>query len=194
MLDAASVAGDPFELDLAVVAAAEPEPDVLDGLDELVRVDFVRETEMPRRFRFRHPIVRRAVYEATRGGWRIGAHERVAAALAARGAPAGARAHHVERSARHGDATAIAALREAGREARSHAPATAARWFAAALRLLPAAAPVEERVTLLLPMAQAQAATGQFTTSHQTLREILDVLPAEAVVQRVEVSAWCARL
>src|SRR5205085_5735539 len=90
VLDAASVAGDPFELDLAAVAADLPEPAVLDAVDELVRGDFVRETDMPRRFRFRHPIVRRAVYEATRGGWRIGANERVAAALAARGGPAGA--------------------------------------------------------------------------------------------------------
>ncbi|HEX8103199.1 MAG TPA: AAA family ATPase [Solirubrobacteraceae bacterium] len=194
VLDAASVAGDPFELDLAVVAVARPEPEVLDALDELVQADFVRETDMPRRFRFRHPIVRRAVYEATRGGWRIGAHERVSEALAARGAPASARAHHVERSARHGDVAAIAALREAGRDVRSQAPATAARWFAAALRLLPAGAPVDERVTLLLPLAQAQAATGQFRTSHATLLDILDVLPAGAVVQRVEVSAWCARI
>ena len=38
---------------------------------------------MPRRFRFRHPIVRRAVYESSPGGWRVGAHERVASALLA---------------------------------------------------------------------------------------------------------------
>ena len=194
VLDGASVAGDPFELDLAAVAAGLPEPEVLDALDELVRLDFVRPTEMPRRFRFRHPIVRRAAYESTPGGWRIGAHERVATALAARGAPATARAHHVERSARHGDSAAIAALREAGAETRSQAPATAAHWFAAALRLLPADSSVAERVALLLPMAQAQAATGQFTTSHATLLEILAILPAEAVRQRVEVSAWCARI
>lgn len=194
VLDGASVAGDPFELDLAAVAADAPEPEVLDALDELVRLDFVRATEMPRRFRFRHPIVRRAAYESTPGGWRIGAHERVAAALAARGASATARAHHVERSARHGDGAAIAALREAGAETRSQAPVTAARWFAAALRLLPPDGPVSERVALLLPMAQAQAATGQFTTSHATLLEILDILPADAVHRRVEVSAWCARI
>ena len=137
VLDGAAVAGDPFEVDLAGAAAGVGETDVLEAIDELARVELVRETDMPRRFRFRHPIVRRAVYEATPGGWRVGAHERVAAALAERGAPASARAHHVERSARHGDAAAVAVLLEAGRQARSQAPATSARWLAAALRVLP---------------------------------------------------------
>lgn len=194
VLDGASVAGDPFEVDLAASASDLPEPDVLDAIDDLARLELVRETDMPRRFRFRHPIVRRAVYESTRGGWRVGAHERVAAALAERGAPASARAHHVERSARHGDAGALEVLREAGQEARSQAPATSARWLAAALRVLPDAAPAHRRVELLLPMAQALAATGQFANSHQTLLEILDILPPDQVAERVEVSAWCARV
>ena len=49
VLDGASVAGDPFELDLAAVAADLPEPEVLDALDELVRLDLARSTDMPRR-------------------------------------------------------------------------------------------------------------------------------------------------
>lgn len=194
VLDGAAVAGDPFEIDLAAIAADLPEPAVLEALDELVRLEFVRATDLPRRFRFRHPIVRRALYEATPGGWRIGAHARVTDALAARGAPATARAHHVERSGRHGDLAAVAALREAGEQTRHRAPVTAARWFAAALRLLPADAPVQERVALLLPMAQAQAATGHFDQSHATLLQILEVLPREPVARWVEVSAWCARV
>ena len=194
VLDGASVAGDPFEVDLAGAAASLDETNVLDAIDELARVELVRETDMPRRFRFRHPIVRRAVYEATPRGWRVGAHERVATALAERRAPASARAHHVERSARHGDADAVAVLREAGQEARSQAPATSARWMAAALRVLPEGASAQERVGLMLPMAQALAATGQFDGSHETLQEILDILPADQVAERVEISAWCARV
>src|SRR5438094_6899731 len=107
------------------------------AVDELLGLDLIRTTDLPRRFRFRHPLVRRAVYEATAGGWRLGAHERCAAALAARGAGAAARAHHVERSAREGDLGAVAVLREAGEATKRLAPASAARWFAAALRLLP---------------------------------------------------------
>ena len=194
VLDGASVAGDPFEVDLAAAAADRSETDVLEAIDELARVDLVREMDMPRRFRFRHPIVRRAVYEASPGGWRVGAHERVASALSARGARASARAHHVERSARHGDAGAVAVLRAAGQEARAQAPATSARWLAAALRVLPDTAPARDRVALLLPMAQALAATGQFDKSRETLLEILDILPPHQVAERVEVSAWCARV
>ena len=92
------------------------EAEAIDALDELLERDLVRQTDVPRRFRFRHPLVRGAVYTTAPGGWRLGAHERTAAALAARGAPAAARAHHVEYAARHGDAEAIAVLAEAGRE------------------------------------------------------------------------------
>ena len=139
------------------------EPAAIDALDELLRLDLVRETDVPRRFRFRHPLVRRTVYEATPGGWRLGAHERTAQALAARGAPAAARAHHSSapraRRRRRGRG-----LREAGEAAAQRAPASAARWFGAALRLLPAR-PAQERVALLLAAAEALAAAGHFADS-----------------------------
>lgn len=194
VLDGASVAGDPFELDLVAVASELPEKQVLNALDELLTVDFVRATDMPRRFRFRHPIVRRAVYEATRGGWRIGAHERVAAALATRGAGVTALAHHVERCARHGDGAAIATLKDAGVETASRAPATAARWFEAALRLLPDSAPARQRVELLLASAQARIAVGQFGAGHASLLESLEIVPPDAARLRTSVAGTCARV
>ena len=76
VLEGAAVAGDPFEPELAAAAAALTEPTVMEALDELLRVDLLRTTDVPRRFRFRHPLVRRAVYEAAAPGWRLGAHER----------------------------------------------------------------------------------------------------------------------
>ena len=63
VLQGGAVAGDPFEPELAAAAAAMPEASVLEALDELLKLDLVRQTEVPRRFRFRHPLIRRAVYQ-----------------------------------------------------------------------------------------------------------------------------------
>ncbi|HEX5617323.1 MAG TPA: AAA family ATPase, partial [Solirubrobacteraceae bacterium] len=194
VLEGAAVAGDPFDPELAAAAAGTSAGPAMDALDELIQFDFIRDTEVPRRFRFRHPLVRRAVYETTRGGWRLGAHERCAEALAARGAAAAARAHHVERSAREGDLDAIAVLREAGEAAARLAPASAARWFAGALRLLPQTAPAEERVELLLTRAGAVAATGHFADSHDGLLEALAIVPNESIALRAKLTATCARV
>jgi ATP/maltotriose-dependent transcriptional regulator MalT len=182
VLEGAAVAGDPFEPDLAARAAGVEEGDAMDALDVLLARDLVRPTEVPRRFRFRHPLVRRAVYEGAPGGWRLGAHERSADALAERGAPAAARAHHVEHAAHHGDAAAIAVLREAADAVAQRTPAGAARWYGSALRLLPADAPAAERVGLLGARAGALAATGQFEEAHDVLVDALAVAPPPAIV------------
>ena len=102
LLRGAAVAGDPFDPELAAAAAAFDGTSALEAVDELLRLDLIRETDVPRRFRFRHPLVRRAVYESAPGGWRLGAHERCADALAARGVGPEERAHHVERAGRQG--------------------------------------------------------------------------------------------
>jgi DNA-binding NarL/FixJ family response regulator len=164
----------------------------MDAVDELLQLDLIRITDVPRRFRFRHPLVRRAVYETTAGGWRLGAHERCAEALAARGAAASARAHHVERSAREGDIGAAAVLQRAGEEAVRLAPASAAHWFAEALRLLPSTAPAEERVELLVARAQALTAAGHFAESHSALLEALAIVPDESHAMRARVARACA--
>jgi ATP/maltotriose-dependent transcriptional regulator MalT len=191
-LEGAAVAGDPFEPELAAAAASMTEASVMEAVDELLRLDLLRTTDVPRRFRFRHPLVRRAVYEATAPGWRLGAHERSAEALAARGAAASARAHHVERSAREGDTAAVAVLREAGEEAVRLAPASAAHWFDEALRLLPAAASAEERIELLLARARALTAAGRFNDSHDALLAALAIVPDDANALRARLARACA--
>ena len=193
VLEGAAVAGDPFEPELAAAAAAVDDAAAIDAVDELLSVDLIRPTDVPRRFRFRHPLVRRAVYEATPGGWRLAAHERCAAALAAIGVSAHSRAHHVEYSARPGDLGAVAVLREAGEATAHRAPASAERWFAAALRLLPETAPLEERVDLLLARSGALAATGRFADSHSVLLESMAIAPEEAIGQRVRLVAATRR-
>ena len=132
--------------------------------------------------------MRLAVYEAAPGGWRLRAHERCAGALRERGAPASARAHHVEHAARHGDAEAIAVLREAGEAVLQRTPAGAANWFAAALRLLPDTAPAPERIGLLSALAGALAATGRFEEAHAALVE------ASALAPDVRLIVACAHI
>ncbi len=192
--DAAAVAGDPFDLDLAVQTAAMTEPDAVLALDELIARDLVRSAPVPRRFRFRHPLVRGAVYESCPPGARLAAHERTAEALALRGAPATARAHHVEHSGRHGDMAAVALLRAAGDEAAERAPESAARWFESALRLAPVGGPRSERIELLTALAGARAATGRFEESHAALVESISLTPEDETALRVGLIGKCAGL
>jgi DNA-binding NarL/FixJ family response regulator len=192
VFEGAAVAGDPFEPELAAAAAAMSEVEAMDAIDELLRLDLVRNTEVPRRFRFRHPLVRRAVYDATAGGWRLGAHERCARALEARGASAATRAHHVERSAREGDLAAVEVLREAGEETLRLAPASAALWFADALRLLPQNAPANDRVELLVARTEALTAAGYYSDSHSAMLEALAIVPRDARGMHARLTRACA--
>lgn len=191
LLEGAAAAGDPFDVELGAAGAALDPREVLDALDELVERGLLRATAVPRRFRFRHPIVRRAVYEGMAPGRRLAAHARLAAGLEERGSGPLARAHHVERSARPGDERSIAALVEAGRAAEATAPASAAHWFDAALRLL---ADEEEtrRLELLIAMATALGSAGHLEESRAALLRALDRLPPEAGTERTRVVAFCA--
>jgi DNA-binding CsgD family transcriptional regulator len=185
----AAVAGDPAELELAAAAAGLDEAHALAALDELVVRDVLRPTAVARRYAFRHPIVRRAVYEEASEAWRLEAHARAAAALAERPGALAARAHHVERSAPVGDAEAVAVLEAAARSASARAPAVAARWLSAALRLRPEA-DGEWRLGTLAQLAGALVATGRLPEALEVLEEALGL--AEATPLRVRLVAACA--
>ena len=162
-------------------------------LDRLVAADLVRSTGNGRAFAFRHPLVRRAVYDAAPPAWRLAAHERVAGALAARGAGPAARADHVERYARQGDLEAVELLAAAAGAAADTAPAAAARLYASAVRLLPEV-DVERRAALLGPMALAQGAAGQLEEARDTLDEVLGLLPRDQVAIRVRLVGAAATI
>ena len=159
----AAVAGDPVDLDLAIAAAGLAEADALPALDELLAGALLSATDVPRRYRFRHPLVRLAIYESAADGWRI------ARPRPRRGGPGHARrlarrAGRITWSAARGPATRrpSSVLVEAGRHAAARAPATAADRFAAALRLLPETPEtLPSRLELLVGLAQALAATGR---------------------------------
>jgi tetratricopeptide (TPR) repeat protein len=148
---------------------------------------------VPRRFRFRHPLLRRAVYGATGSGWRSAAHERAARSLAAHGERAAVRARHVEQFAALGDEEAVAVLREAADSSAQRAPESAARWYRAALRLLPPDdAHDAERIETMRRLAAVLTGTGQYAETHTVLLDLLELMPKEATAQRIEVVTACA--
>ena len=174
VLDAAAVIGDPFEPGLAAEAAGVAEADALRALDDLLARTLVRPAGSARRFAFRHPVVRHAVYESAPGGWRLAAHARAAAALERRGAGVVARAHHVEHAAQLGDDDAVELLLGAARELQGPAPGSAARFHAAALRILPdGPAHRLRRAEIQVALAEAESASGDPESARATLLDAL---------------------
>jgi len=185
---AAAVAGDPFDPDLAARVAELDGVAALASLKELVDAGLVRADGSQVGFAFRHPLVRRAVYESTQPGWRIAAHALADAALVRRGAPAAARAHHVERSAAVGDQHAVDVLVSAA--AAATVPGTAAQWLTAALRLAPASG--EQRLALLRRLGEALASAGRLEESHTALNEALERWPRNGDPDdRIELIVLC---
>ncbi len=192
---AAAVVGDPTALDVAIAAAELEEGPALTALDALLGAALLVPSDVPRRYRFRHPLVRRAVYDTTAGGWRLGAHARAARALEEQGGPLTARAHHLERCAQPGDTAAIDVLVAAGATVAPRAPATAAAWYAAALRLLPEGVETAgQRLGLLVALAQSQAATGELMPALEALAAALDLARADDALAplRARLVAGCA--
>jgi ATP/maltotriose-dependent transcriptional regulator MalT len=194
-LRAGAVAGEPFEADLAAEIAQLPVSVAMTALDELTAIALVRGTATPGRFAFRHPIVRRAVYESAGNGWRRAAHARAAAALAARGQSPANIAPHVERSAMVGDRAAVELLSAAADRVGVRAPATAARWYRAALRLAgDSNAEQELCVPLLFALATALAAEGRLEESRTHLAQALAALGVDERPLRTRLVAEIASL
>ena len=188
LLEGGAIAGDPFDPELASEIGELTRDNGVRALDELLDARLLHPTDVPRRFAFRHPLIRRTVYDATKGGWRIEAHARAAGALAERGAPAVVRAHHVEQSAPEGDIDAVELLLEAGDASAARAPAGAARWYSAALRLMPEA-DRGLRLRTLIRLAEALAATGDLEGSSSHLLEAIPLVPEDDLALRLRLTS-----
>ena len=191
LLEAGAVAGDPFDLELAAQIAELETDSSLQALDALLDTSIVQATATPRSFAFRHPLVRRAVYEGSKAGWRLGAHARAARVLAAQGASAAERAHHVEQSAVIGDEAAIALLLEAADGSARQAPAVARRWYRAALRLIPHS-DGQGRLQALIGLTGVLRSTGELEECRAGLLEGMELLPPDDVALRVVGTIACA--
>ncbi|HWJ08854.1 MAG TPA: AAA family ATPase, partial [Nocardioides sp.] len=192
LVESAAAVGDPFDFDLAVATAGLDHQVALAALDEIASHGLVRHTELPRRFAFRHPLVRHAVYATLRPGQQLAANERIAAVLLERGATPAERARHVEQAARPGDLDAIALLADAAEEVAARAPASAVRWLQSAERLLPARASDEERLRLLEPRPALHLSLGELDEAHDCLVRALALVPDDDRTRRTQLATTCA--
>ena len=174
----AAVIGDPFDVDILASSVERSEDEVMQAIDELVLCDLIRETAIPRRFEFRHPIVRSAVYASNSPSVRVNTHRLAGQALLDEDAPLQDIAFHIEQSAVLGDSEAVAILRSAGEDAAHAAPLSAIRWFEAAMRIMPASAPPQERVSLLESRSASLAVLGRFDEALSSLQEALSTATA----------------
>ncbi|MER5871125.1 AAA family ATPase [Streptomyces sp. NPDC002044] len=136
VFQAAAVLGDTFTVDAVAEVAAVPRIECCAILGQLRRRDLVRPATTPGLLAFRHPLLRRSLYEDTDACWRAGAHGRALACLRALGAPATELAPHIERA---GSGAGGADRRDLVTAARTALhlgrPATAAHWLTVAIRL-----------------------------------------------------------
>ena len=173
----AAVAGEPFEAEMAARYAALGTSDVDGALQELVTRGIIRSAQSPRRFAFRHPIVRHAVYESAGLGWRLGAHSRAASVLAERDAPIASIAHHIAISAVPGDLAAAQLLVDAATEAASRAPASARLWLDAAHAIVPRRPDsLGTRLQLLTARARISCVLGDLHAAHDAFAEIFELV------------------
>lgn len=174
---AAAVVGDPFDPDVVVEVAGLDRPAATAALDELHRRDVLR-PESTTLLRFRHPLLRRMIYDAAPPAWRRTAHRTAITALRWRGASVLAEAAHLELCASRGDLDAVDVLLAAADQAGPRAPASAARWLRGALELLPDNESTSLRwLDRRIQLARHLVLAGQFTEARAELLAVAGHLP-----------------
>ena len=154
--------------------------------------DVLRPTTVPRRYAFRHPIVRRAVYEAAGDAWRL-RRTRARRRGCSPGAPARSRRARITSSTPRASATRQrprSSSRRRGRppRGRRRSRRDGCRRPCGCSRTGNA----ERRLGLLVPLATALAASGRLEDALATLLEVLEQIPPGQAELRVRLVAACA--
>jgi DNA-binding CsgD family transcriptional regulator len=183
----AAVLGDPFtpEMLAEVLAGIDTRDDAGDDTVDAARLaaaltglgdrDLVRPLPDGPGLSFRHPLVRRAVYDRTAPSWRVGVHRRALELLRAAGASAVELSRHIEQSEGSHSAESTETLVQAGLESVGTSPLTAAHWFHVALRQLPTGPEyAARRLRTQFLLARALGLGGRFEASRHLLHEVLD--------------------
>src|SRR6185312_13415423 len=123
------------------------------------------------RLRFRHDLIRDAIYQDLPASVRGALHREAGQRLAAAGAPAAQVAEHLGREARRGDAEAIGWLTRAARQAAVTSPDVAADLFGRAIELMTEAD--EGRDRLMAERAGSLLLAGRVPAALTACRELL---------------------
>ncbi|MFC6020147.1 AAA family ATPase [Plantactinospora solaniradicis] len=190
---AASVIGDRLHLPVVAQVAQLSNVDLLHAIDELVERDLVRYVPETGDLTFRHPFVRRTIYQSSRPGWRLDAHARAARILTA-GSDAVALAPHLAVVATRDDEGAIRNLITAAATVETTAPETAAHWLRAALRICTSDRHAPTRFALLVGLGRAHGRAGRPADGCAALREALRQPVPIDDAERAEVAALYGRL
>jgi tetratricopeptide (TPR) repeat protein len=169
-LRAASILGSSFTLtDLAAVAGRSA-LELSVALAEAVRAQVLEDDG--NRLRFRHDLIRDAIYEDLPGSVRSGLHREAGQRLARSGAPALLVAEHLARGARTADAEAIGWLTRAAREAAPTSPDVAADLLERAMGLMGPANAARDR--LLAERASSLMWAGRISAAKNICRTLLE--------------------
>src|SRR5215472_2506072 len=169
-LRSASILGSGFTLtDLATVTG-RPAVDLSVVLAEAIRARVLDDDGA--RLRFRHELIRDAIYQDLTGSVRRALHREAGQRLAEAGAPALQVAEHLARGATTGDTNAITWLARAARQAAPRSPDVAADLLGRAAALM---APTDPgRDGLLAERASSLMWAGRITDAEATCRSLLD--------------------
>ena len=174
---AASILGSSFSLTELSTTTGHSALELSSVLAEAIRTRVVEDDG--ERLRFRHDLLREALYEDLPASVRVGLHREAGQRLAASGAAALRVAEHLARGAGTGDAEAVAWLTRAASEAAPRSPAVAADLLERAAGLADPADPGRDR--LLVERAAALMWAGRLPDAEAACRSLLDRDPDPSV-------------
>jgi DNA-binding CsgD family transcriptional regulator len=169
-LRAASILGSSFTVTELSVTMARPALELSVVLAEGIAGRVLEEYGAV--IRFRHDLIRDAIYEDLPLSVRRGLHREAGQRLAQTGAPALQVAEHLARGAGQGDAEAIGWLTRAAREAAARSPDIAASLLERAAGLMAPADPGRDR--LLAERASSLMVSGRIADTLAACRSLLD--------------------
>ena len=181
VLDLASVAGERFRATIIAAAGSTSGPELLELLDDSVRLGLVRTLDEPSdAYAFRHGLIQATLYDALGASTRAAYHDAVGKALergygTSSGEALAEVAHHfLEAAAIHDSDRAVQYATRAGdRAVATYAYDQAVSLYERALAFCPADG--DRRLTLLQSLGEAQTRAGDTDGARATLKVAADV-------------------